>query len=464
MTTTLPEGATDQAQDAAKPKSHRPALSKKAIVLGVGAAVVALALARWQPWRQAENAQQVFVSGRIEADETNIQARNGGQILSINVREGDAVKVGQTLVQIQADEVQAQVDRSTADMTTAQARASQTQSDLNSAKERVMRAEARVDELDARIQEANLNLQQSQGETSGQIGQANAGVAAAKSQLAQAQAQVIQAQAQIREAQAAAKLALTNRDRYRSLVQQGAINQQQFDQVQTTLETAQANVDTAQANLAARQAAMAATQEQLNAAQEVLVQAQSKGLNPAIRDTQINALTQQRQQAIADLNAAKADVQSFSAKANQAQSDVKSFQARQQEAKANLAYSQIASPIAGVVQSRFVEPGAVVTPQKTILTLINPDTVYLRGYIPDREIGKVRVGMKAKIFLDSSPQQPLSGRIQSIDPNASFTPENIYFKQDRIKQVFGVKIAIENGQGFAKRGMPADAEISLQGD
>jgi HlyD family secretion protein len=155
MTTTLPEGATDTAQDAAKPQSHRPALPKKAIVLGL--AVVTLILTRWQPWRQAENTQQVFVSGRIEADETNIQARNGGQILSINVREGDAVKVGQTLVQIQADDVQAQVDRSIADMTTAKERTIQTQSDLNSAKERVMRAEARVEELDARIQEANLN-------------------------------------------------------------------------------------------------------------------------------------------------------------------------------------------------------------------------------------------------------------------------------------------------------------------
>jgi HlyD family secretion protein len=61
--------------------------------------------------------------------------------------------------------------------------------------------------------------------------------------------------------------------------------------------------------------------------------------------------------------------------------------------------------------------------------------------------------------LDSIPKQPFSARVTAIDTQASFTPENIYFQDDRVKQVFGVKISLENPQGLAKPGMPVDAEI-----
>ena len=72
------------------------------------------------------------------------------------------------------------------------------------------------------------------------------------------------------------------------------------------------------------------------------------------------------------------------------------------------------------------------------------------------------MGQKAELFLDSAPQEALSARVTSIDTQASFTPENIYFAEDRVKQVFGVKIAIDEPAGFAKPGLPADAEIDLK--
>jgi HlyD family secretion protein len=96
------------------------------------------------------------------------------------------------------------------------------------------------------------------------------------------------------------------------------------------------------------------------------------------------------------------------------------------------------------------------------LTVINPDEVYLRGFIPEGEIADLKVGQPAKVFLDSRPDLPLSAKISVIDTQASFTPENIYFKEDRVKQVFGVKISIDRPDGLAKPGMPADAEIVTQ--
>jgi HlyD family secretion protein len=93
--------------------------------------------------------------------------------------------------------------------------------------------------------------------------------------------------------------------------------------------------------------------------------------------------------------------------------------------------------------------------------LIDLDTIFLRGYVPDSEIGKVRINQAALIYYDSDPKKGIHGKVVEIDPQASFTPENIYFKDDRVKQVFGIKIMIDNPENFAKPGMPADADIDI---
>ncbi|MGI0492572.1 HlyD family secretion protein [Alkalinema pantanalense CENA528] len=444
-----PDSTADEAAlppVAAQPqKSHRP--NPRVLILGIAAIGVAGYFA-WQAWGPKPEITAVVLSGRIESDETDIQAKNGGQVAEITVKEGDQVTSGQVLVKINADEVQAQVRRAGADVQSFQERVEQTRSDLASAQERVDRAQSRVQELDNRIREAGLNLEQSKGDASGQISQASAQVSVAQSQLSQAQAQVKQAVAEL-------KLAQATRDRYAQLVTEGAINQQQYDQAQTALETARTAVE-------ARKAGVTAAQDQLAAAQGGFTQAQTKGFNPGIRDAQLAALQEQRDQALADLRSAQADARSYQAKLKAAQADLQSTQARQKEAQANLAYSTLKSPITGVVLQRLVEPGAVVTPQKTILTLINPQEVYLRGYVPEGDVGRIAVGMKARVFLDSDGQRPIDAKVSAIDAKASFTPENIYFKKDRVRQVFGVRLTIEQSQGLAKPGMPADAEILLK--
>ena len=90
--------------------------------------------------------------------------------------------------------------------------------------------------------------------------------------------------------------------------------------------------------------------------------------------------------------------------------------------------------------------------------------VYLRGFIPIGVIGRVKVGQPARVYLDSDPDRPIEAYVSRIDPEATFTPENIYFRDERVKQVVGVKLQLKAGFGFAKPGMPADGEILVQGD
>ena len=98
-----------------------------------------------------------------------------------------------------------------------------------------------------------------------------------------------------------------------------------------------------------------------------------------------------------------------------------------------------------------------------IVTLVNLGEVYLRGFVPEGDIGNVRVGQPARVYLDSAPAKPIEAFVSRVDPQASFTPENTYFREDRVKQVVGVKLQLRGAVGFAKPGMPADGEILVDG-
>ena len=114
--------------------------------------------------------------------------------------------------------------------------------------------------------------------------------------------------------------------------------------------------------------------------------------------------------------------------------------------------------------TRAAEPGEVVTAGTAIVTLLDMSKVYLRGYVPEGQIGKVKIGQPARIYLDSDPTKPVDAQVQRIDPQATFTPENTYFRDDRVKQVVGVKLQVKGAIGFAKPGMPSDGEILVEGN
>jgi HlyD family secretion protein len=432
MTQTLPQ-PTGQSPDIpeSQPKASRK--SKRKVLIPVMAAIAGIGIATWYFFPRAAS-NTLPLSGRIEADETDIGAKTPGRVSAIHFREGDEVQKDQVVAQLVDEEVNAQELGAAAQVA--------------SAKQEEAQAKLDIAVAESRIQEAQLNLQQSKGDSQGRIGQASSMVSASRAQLAEAEAQVKQAQAQLTEARSRLTLAQKDRDRYRDLLKEGAINQQQFDQAQTTVETSEASLGTAKATLTARQESVNAARAQLKAAESGLTQVESTGLNPTIRNAQLAAFLQQREQAQAKLAAAQAKVKSALANQQQYQQRLNSF--------------VIKSPIHGVVTARPVEPGAVVATGKTVLTIVDLDNVYLRGYIPQGDIGKIRVGQAAQVYLDSDPKKPLSARVASVDPKATFTPENIYFRDDRVKQVFGVKITIDDPGGFAKPGMPADGEILLK--
>ena len=146
-----------------------------------------------------------------------------------------------------------------------------------------------------------------------------------------------------------------------------------------------------------------------------------------------------------------------------AHEDAERARAQLEEAKANRNDLRVVAPFAGTVATRTAEPGEVVTAGTPVITLIDLGALYLRAFVPEGQIGRVRVGQPARVYLDSAPAQPIEALVSRVDPQATFTPENTYFREERVKQVVGVKLQLRGAVGFAKPGMPADGEILAEG-
>jgi HlyD family secretion protein len=128
---------------------------------------------------------------------------------------------------------------------------------------------------------------------------------------------------------------------------------------------------------------------------------------------------------------------------------------------ASMENAVIFSPINGVILSKNIEPGETAFPGTPIITIADITKPWIKIYIPEKQIGLVKLGQNANVFVDSFPDKPFQGKVTSISNKAEFTPKTIQTKDERVKLMFAVKIVIENQDQSLKPGMPADAEIIL---
>lgn len=384
-------------------------------IAGIGAGI-------WYGFFRPQNDNLIPFSGRIEGYETDVSTKGAGRVAEVTVREGATVTKGQLLVRLEDDEVQSEL--------------AATKSQVEAAKQREAAANLQISVLESEVADARLNLQQSEGDTTGKVEETEALVSTAQAVLKQEKARVGEALALLKQAR-------VDRDRYVYLANLGAETQQRSDLAKTAFNTAQAA-------LQSREAAVEAARRAVEIAQGKLTQAQTTKLNPRRQETNISRLQAQVDQAKVLLLVAQADV--------------KTAEANRQLIQSRLHNLTVNSPINGVVTTRSVEPGTVVLPSRPLLRIVDLNQVYMRGFIPGGQIAQIRLGQPAKIYLDSDQkhQNPLNARVAAIDSKASFTPENVYFQKDRVEQVFGVKLIIIQPGGFAKPGMPVDAEILLQ--
>lgn len=142
--------------------------------------------------------------------------------------------------------------------------------------------------------------------------------------------------------------------------------------------------------------------------------------------------------------------------------------AQLEEAQAAAAVAQsvlddmtIVSPMAGVVTRTHAEVGETVAAGRAVLTVNDLARPWVRVYIPESSIGKVRLGTQAEVRVDSFPGRAFLGRVTYVAAQAEFTPKNVQTQEERVKLVFGVDVRVDNPDGALKPGMPADVYLKV---
>lgn len=130
-------------------------------------------------------------------------------------------------------------------------------------------------------------------------------------------------------------------------------------------------------------------------------------------------------------------------------------------ARLRLSYATLTSPVSGLVLARSANPGELAAVGATIITLGDLDHVWFEGYLPERDLGKVRYGQEAAITIDGASGQKYSGALSYISSKAEFTPKTVETYRERVTMVYRVRIKLPNPQRALKVGMPAEAVISL---
>lgn len=140
-------------------------------------------------------------------------------------------------------------------------------------------------------------------------------------------------------------------------------------------------------------------------------------------------------------------------------------QAQLAEQQSHVADFSVKSPIDGRVLTRTVERGERVEPGTPLFTLVDLDRLYVKIYVPEPHIGKVALGQEARVYVDAYPGRAFPARVSRVSQEAEFTPKNVETREERVKLVFAVEVALaENPGGVLKPGMPADATVRWRPD
>ncbi len=374
------------------------------VKLAATAALVLLAAlaATWTVHRLNGQDRTVSVTGTIEALQVDVSAKIAGRIVERTVREGQPVERGLPVVGGGDEELAAEGRRAEAAVRTAEAQLKDLQAgarreEIEEAEARAARARAQLDDLLAGSRQQEIE----------------------------------QARAAVRNATAVREWSERELARTRELYARDLVAFQEVDRARNAYDVAAANEASARERLAlleagARKDEIDAARAELRAAQE-RVRLLRAGPRP-------DAVVAARGQ-VAEARAALALGQ------------------------ARLGEMRLRSPITGLVLRTNLEVGEMANPGVSILTLMDPQDMWLRAYVSETEVGRIRVGQQALITVDAFPGRTFAGAISEIASEAEFTPKNVQTKKERVNLVFRVKIAIRDAEGVLKPGMPADAQL-----
>ncbi len=381
------------------------------IVIGIAAAV---AVAVWLIYRSVNERpdDRILLSGNIELTEINIAFKVPGKLIERTVDEGDNVRKGMLVARIDRDQLPRTEERERAGLGSSRQQLEEALSSVEW-QEKTLAADIEQRRADLKAYEAQYE-ELINGSRPQEIREAKAAVDSAQAEYARAS---------------------NDWKRMQMLYQRDEISALQFDQYRRNFEAAEAGLRSAKEK------------------SELVV------IGP--REEQIEAAAAQVRRARAGLQAAEANQIELR---RRQEVTTRREKVKRQIAQVGVVASQLddtiaTSPIDGVVLVKAAEIGEVLAPGSTVVTVGDIDHPWLRGYINERDLGRVKLGAKARITTDSFPGKSYWGYVSFISSQAEFTPKQIQTFEERVKLVYRIKIEVANPERELRLNMPVDAEI-----
>jgi HlyD family secretion protein len=368
-------------------------------------------------WRDAHSTDpnRILVSGNLELTLVDMSFQVAGRMTELNVREGDWVKKGQVIARLDPMQAEQTKLRDQAAVISAESNYRQMETSIAFQKATL---ESDVAARRAEVNEAQARLDQLLN-------------GSRKEDIQQAEAAANDARAQL-------DFARSDWARMQSLYKNEDISKQQFDQSRMKFDSATAQSHQAEQKLALVKAGPRV--EEIAAARATLARTQA-----SLRTSEANRLELLRKEQ--ELRQRNAEIE----------------RSRGQEgiSQSQLDNTVITSPIDGVVLVKSAEAGEVVAAGTTVVTIGDLDHPWLRAYINETDLGRVKLGQKVKLTTDSYKGKVYWGTVSFIASEAEFTPKQIQTKEERVKLVYRIKVDVDNSSHDLKNNMPVDAEIVL---
>jgi len=365
------------------------------------------------------------LSGTIEAEELPIVAEAGGTIVEVAVEEGTELKQQQRIARI--DPVSYRIAVEEAEALLAQATAKLEEAMAGTRNQNIRKGIAAVEQAEASLMLSTARQKQ-----------AGANQERAKGLLSQAESQLQGAKRTLSYQQTRWKEAVR-------LYESGAISKRDYDAQQEAVSQAQTQVEQFAAQVAAQRANYLSAKSEWEAAQ-----AQAGTARAALSS------------ASAELELLQEGNTDFTLR--QLLAAQKQAKAKLELAKWQLGKTEITAPADGILLRKNVSQGEVAKPGATLFTMMKKNRLTLTVYVPEADLGKVRVGQQVKVQVDAYPGETFAGLIRSISDQAEFTPKNVQTRDERTKLVFAVTIEIQEGFDKLKPGMPADILLQQGGE
>ncbi|MDD5468140.1 MAG: HlyD family efflux transporter periplasmic adaptor subunit [Anaerolineales bacterium] len=431
-------------------------------LLGVGIAV-ARGLARSNGGLTA--------SGTVEAVEVLVSPEIAGRVLEVLVEKGEAVGAGEAVLRLEDDLLQTLRQKAEAALETARANLSAAQISLEVSQAALQAAQASEEVISGNAQAELLAAQEALDDLYENIDVARAEVALAISVANRA----------VYEADYYYENFSVPENQARYTAEEGAIEmkkrldraRQQFEPYKNAASTDSTRIDLKEAvdeaqadyNTAVRRLEYQVALERAEAGLAQALREQEKlaaGPNPnqvAILEARIQAARALPEQARAATQQARLAVEQAQARQEQSLAAVVQASAELDWVNAQLDKLVLYAPISGVVLSRDIEPGEVIQPGVPVITIGQLDRLTITVYVPEDLYGKIKLGMKARVLVDSFPGESFAASVVHIADKAEFTPRNVQTVEGRRTTVFAVELSVQDPQGKLKPGMPADVQF-----